>query len=108
MGGLLALGLGWFAFGEMVTGLVWDPPGSAGLVAATLVATYAGESLVIKYPVVPWLAMMMLGWALGRHANNFRQARPGYRRRKSCGSPVRPPSSCSSSCVHRKATGTCS
>ena len=39
--------------------------------AATLVATYAGESLVIKYPVVPWLAIMMLGWALGRHANNF-------------------------------------
>jgi uncharacterized membrane protein len=71
MGALLAVGLGWFAFGEMVTGLVWDPPGSSGPVAAILVATYGSASLAIKYPVVPWLAIMMLGWALGRHANNF-------------------------------------
>ena len=71
MGALLAIGLGWFAFGELVTGWVWDPPGNAAPVAAILVATSASEGLVIKYPVVPWLAIMVLGWALGRHANNY-------------------------------------
>jgi uncharacterized membrane protein len=71
MGGLLAIGLGWFAFGELLTGWVWDPPGSATPVAAILVANYGSESLLIKYPVIPWLSIMVLGWALGRHANNF-------------------------------------
>ena len=23
--------------------------------------------MVIKYPLMPWLAMMMLGWVFGRH-----------------------------------------
>ena len=70
-GALLAIGLGWFAFGELLTDWVWDPPGSASPIAAILFATYGSENLVIKYPVIPWLAIMVLGWALGRHANNF-------------------------------------
>src|SRR4051812_24287752 len=31
--GLLALGVGWFAIGEVLTGLVWHPPGSASVIA---------------------------------------------------------------------------
>jgi uncharacterized membrane protein len=66
---LLALGVGWFAAGELVTALVWHPPGSASALAAFLVATYGGGVAVIKYPVVPWLAMMALGWAFGKHVS---------------------------------------
>jgi uncharacterized membrane protein len=65
--GLLAFGLGWFAFGEIVTGLVWHPPGSASIPAALTVATYGSDSMIIKYPFIPWLAIMVLGWAFGRH-----------------------------------------
>jgi uncharacterized membrane protein len=64
---LLALGIGWFAVGEWITGLVWHPPGSASVPASFLIATYGGDAAVIKYPVIPWLAMMALGWAFGRH-----------------------------------------
>jgi uncharacterized membrane protein len=35
------------------------------------VATYGTASMVIKYPVVPWLAMMMFGWAFGRYLIRF-------------------------------------
>jgi uncharacterized membrane protein len=68
---LLTLSLGWIAFGEVVTGLVWHPPGSAGPVAAFLFANASYPSLLIKYPLVPWLAIMMLGWVFGRHMVQF-------------------------------------
>jgi uncharacterized membrane protein len=71
---LLALGLGWFALGEIVTGWVWSPPGPSSPLAALFVGTYGSATLAIKYPLVPWLAMMMLGWAFGRHITRF-QAR---------------------------------
>jgi uncharacterized membrane protein len=64
---LLAVGVVWFAFGEMVTRMVWHPPGSSSPLAAFLVATYGSDAIAIKYPLLPWLAMMALGWALGRH-----------------------------------------
>jgi uncharacterized membrane protein len=66
---LLLLGAGWFAVGELITGLVWQPPGSASIPAALLVATYGGGAAVIKYPVIPWLAMMAMGWAFGKHVS---------------------------------------
>jgi uncharacterized membrane protein len=68
---LLTVSLGWIAFGEIVTGWVWTPPGSSSVLAAFLVATYGSSTMVIKYPVVPWLAMMILGWVLGRHLIRF-------------------------------------
>ncbi len=71
MAALLAIGLGWFAVGEAVTSLVWDPPGSSSPLAAVLVANYASETVLFKYPVIPWLAIMVLGWAMGRYANRF-------------------------------------
>jgi uncharacterized membrane protein len=64
---LLGIGMAWFAFGELITRLVWHPPGPSSALAAVLVATYGSDSIVIKYPVVPWLAVMALGWSFGKH-----------------------------------------
>jgi uncharacterized membrane protein len=66
---LLGVGLAWFAVGEWITAMVWHPPGSASVTASFLVATYGGDAAVIKYPVVPWLAMMAIGWAFGKHVS---------------------------------------
>jgi uncharacterized membrane protein len=68
---LLSFGLGWFAFGELLTGLAWAPGDSAPVWAALTMATYGSDAMIIKYPVLPWLAMMVLGWVFGRHMNNF-------------------------------------
>jgi uncharacterized membrane protein len=64
---MLTIGLAWFAIGELVTGMVWHPPGPSSPLAAFLVGTYGSDTIAIKYPLVPWLAIMMLGWAFGRH-----------------------------------------
>jgi len=68
---LVGLALGWLALGELFTLSVWHPPGSASPLAAFMVATYGTETMVIKYPLLPWLAMMMLGWVFGRQMNRF-------------------------------------
>jgi uncharacterized membrane protein len=71
MAPLLALALGWMVFGEYITGLFWHTPGSSSPLAALFVANYAGKYLLIHYPFIPWLALMMLGWAFGRHIVQF-------------------------------------
>jgi uncharacterized membrane protein len=68
---LLTVSLGWIAFGEIVTGWFWTPPGNSSVPAAFLVATFGSPTMVIKYPVLPWLAVMMLGWVFGRHLIRF-------------------------------------
>jgi uncharacterized membrane protein len=68
---MLALGVGWIAGGEYVTDFFWNPPGSSSPLAALFVATYGSGTMVIKYPLIPWLAMMMLGWVFGRHMVRF-------------------------------------
>jgi uncharacterized membrane protein len=68
---ILALALGWMFFGELITGLFWHTPGSSSPLAALFVANYAGARLLIHYPFIPWLAIMMLGWAFGRHIVQF-------------------------------------
>jgi uncharacterized membrane protein len=68
---LLSVGFGWFAFGEIITGWVWTPPGNSSIPAALTVATYGSDAMIIKYPVIPWLAMMVLGWVFGRHIVRF-------------------------------------
>jgi uncharacterized membrane protein len=68
---LVSVGAGWMALGEVVTGWVWTPPGNSSIPAAFLVATYGSPTLNIKYPVVPWLAIMVLGWVFGRHLIRF-------------------------------------
>ena len=64
---LSGLALGWMVLGEIPTGLVWHPPGSSSPLAALLVGTYGSDRMIIKYPLLPWLAIMMLGWVFGRH-----------------------------------------
>lgn len=64
---LLSLAVGWIALGEIVTGWFWTPPGNSSVLAAFTVATYASNTMVIKYPVIPWLAISILGWVFGRH-----------------------------------------
>jgi uncharacterized membrane protein len=68
---LLAFGLGWYALGEIPTDALWDPPGNAPPLAALAMANYATDTLLIKYPVLPWLAIMTLGWVFGRHMNLY-------------------------------------
>lgn len=68
---LVALGLGWIALGEIPTAMVWQPPGPSSPEAALVMATYGTDAMVIKYPLFPWLAMMMLGWVFGRHVIRF-------------------------------------
>lgn len=64
---LVGVGAGWFLFGEIPTGWIWTPPGSSSVPAAFVLAQYGSETMIVKYPVVPWLAMMVLGWVFGRH-----------------------------------------
>lgn len=68
---LLVLGVGWMAFGELVTSFFWNTPGNASIPAALTVAQYSSRLLVIKYPVIPWLAISILGWVFGRHLIRF-------------------------------------
>jgi uncharacterized membrane protein len=63
---LLCFGFGWLALGEFPTRWVWQPPGSASPLAAFTVATYGSDTMIVKYPLLPWLAMMMLGWVFGQ------------------------------------------
>jgi uncharacterized membrane protein len=65
---LILCALAWIIFGEMLTALVWPPLDNVeSIIAALLVSTYATSTLVIKYPLLPWLAMMILGWVFGRY-----------------------------------------
>ncbi|HKR58970.1 MAG TPA: heparan-alpha-glucosaminide N-acetyltransferase domain-containing protein [Pyrinomonadaceae bacterium] len=74
---LLALGIGWMFLGELVTAMVWHPPGSSSKIAAFFVATYGSDALAIKYPLLPWLAIMMVGWVFGRYATDFNVKKQG-------------------------------
>jgi len=68
---LLVVSVGWMVLGELVTGWFWTPPGNSSVAAALTLATYGGGLLVIKYPVIPWLAISVLGWVFGRHLIRF-------------------------------------
>jgi len=68
---LLTLSLSWIALGEFATGWFWKPPGNAPLLPAFTDATYGSRTMIIKYPVLPWLAVMILGWVFGRHLIRF-------------------------------------
>lgn len=64
---LLGIAAGWMVFGEWITARFWHPPGSATPLVSFFIATSGGEVVVNKYPLVPWLAVMMAGWATGRY-----------------------------------------
>jgi uncharacterized membrane protein len=64
---LLVMALAWIGFGELITAPFWPPlENTQSIIAALLVSTYATPELVIKYPLLPWLAIMILGWVFGR------------------------------------------
>jgi len=65
--GLLVTALGWIALGEIVTDWVWTPPGNSSILAAFTIANYSSPTIIFKYPVLPWLAITVLGWVFGRH-----------------------------------------
>jgi uncharacterized membrane protein len=69
--GLLVMALGWIALGEIVTGWFWAPPGNSSMLAAFTVANYSGPTIIFKYPILPWLAITILGWVFGRHLIRF-------------------------------------
>lgn len=74
---LLTVGIGWMLVGEIVTTMVWHPPGSSSKLAAFFVANYASPALLIKYPLFPWLAIMIVGWVFGRYATDFNIKKEG-------------------------------
>lgn len=61
---LLVLDVGWMVLGELVTGWFWTPPGNSSIPAALTVATYGGDLLVVKYPVVPMVGNLDPGMGL--------------------------------------------
>ena len=64
---LLIMAIAWISFGELLTIQVWPPQEDIqSIIAALLISTYASPDMVIKYPLLPWLAMMILGWVFGR------------------------------------------
>jgi len=44
----------------------WGPPGATPLVASLLLVPGRRAALIVGYPLLPWLAIMLLGWAFGR------------------------------------------
>jgi uncharacterized membrane protein len=65
---LVVLATSWFLAGEAFTLQWWEPPtGNPSLAAALTIAPYYSDTVTIIYPVIPWLAVMMLGWAFGRY-----------------------------------------
>jgi len=65
---LLLMALAWIGLGELVTAAVWPPQeNTESIIAALLLSTYATPDMVVKYPLLPWLAMMILGWVFGRY-----------------------------------------
>ena len=68
---LLSIAVGWIFLGEIVTGWLWTPPGNSSVPAALTLATYGAGVLVIKWPVIPWLAVTILAWVFGRHLIRF-------------------------------------
>jgi uncharacterized membrane protein len=69
--GLLAMALGWIALGEIVTGWFWTTPGNSSMLAAFTMANYSSTTIIFKYPILPWLAVTILGWVFGRHLIRF-------------------------------------
>jgi uncharacterized membrane protein len=63
----LALSLFGIVGGELITLSLWDPHGApASLPIALTLAPLFSKSVLVIYPVLPWLWLMLLGWTFGR------------------------------------------
>ncbi|MGD2270577.1 MAG: heparan-alpha-glucosaminide N-acetyltransferase domain-containing protein [Desulfobacterales bacterium] len=68
-GPLLGISLGLLILGEVLAGLAFWAGGvqQAGpLGALTVTGGRVGQSIFVLYPLLPWLAYMILGWCVGR------------------------------------------
>jgi uncharacterized membrane protein len=65
---IMALCLVWLIAGEWITVQISNPTNmTPSIISALLVSSYSSPTLIIKYPLIPWLAMMALGWVFGRY-----------------------------------------
>jgi uncharacterized membrane protein len=66
--GLVAFAAAILVLGEWVTGAMgWGPPERTPLWAALLLVPGFRGHIIVAYPTLPWLAIMLLGWAFGRY-----------------------------------------
>ncbi len=73
---LLLMAFAWIGFGELLTLQMWPPQeNTQSIIAALLFSTYATPEMVIKYPLLPWLAMMILGWVFGRYLLSYSEGK---------------------------------
>ena len=75
---LLIIGLAIILFDEALAGLIlWAGGGKPGLIGALLIT---GGSIMDKafvlYPLLPWLAFMILGWVCGQYLLNTKDTFP--------------------------------
>ncbi len=69
---LLALSIGWLALGELLVMRLWDPTiANPSIPTALSMAFYYTQHFRISYPLLPWLALMCLGWAFGRYIASY-------------------------------------
>ena len=69
---LVVLAASVLIFGEAAAGLArWGPPEKTPLLASLLLTAGARTRIIVAYPTLPWLAIMLLGWAFG-HALRHR------------------------------------
>ncbi len=69
---LIILALSWWFGGEWITSFFWNPNVTDHSIAsALLVSFYKTKAITINYPLLPWLSIMVLGWAYGRYLVNF-------------------------------------
>jgi uncharacterized membrane protein len=74
---LVALAVAVLVLGEWFTGAMgWGPPERTPLWAALLMVPGRRGRLIIGYPTLPWLSIMLLGWAFGRHLAGRPDPRP--------------------------------
>jgi uncharacterized membrane protein len=64
---LLWISLGMMLGGELVTSMLAPATGNAHPLVALSLSAYFSKEILVPYPALPWLAMMMLGWAFGAY-----------------------------------------
>jgi len=71
---LIAIAFAWIIFGELLTIQTWPTEyGTGSILKALLYTTYSSADLVIMYPLLPWLAIMILGWVFGRYLLDYKE-----------------------------------
>ena len=72
---LVVIAMAWIIFGELLVTQFWPPAEGSSIIAALLFSTYSSANMVIMYPLLPWLAMMILGWVFGRYILDYGQGK---------------------------------